>query len=117
MMPLHPGPNVFRDDDRGLADPVASSLTSVPPCELPQARKSSSPGGAESTVTRNRFDHVFLQPSQSLSSSPDLIPQVGSTRLAQINGAELGQARVPVRSIFLRKKMDARVRPAHDEIA
>src|SRR5262249_37555279 len=39
-----------------------------------------------------------------------MTPQVGFTRLA----AQLGQARVAVQSILLAKKMDARVKPAHD---
>jgi hypothetical protein len=39
VMPLHPGPNAFQDDDRGLADPVASFLTSVPAVRKPQASK------------------------------------------------------------------------------
>src|SRR5260370_8145441 len=42
------------------------------------------------------------------SSLPGLTPQVGFTRLAGLNNAELGQARVLVQSIHLRKKMDAR---------
>src|SRR5260370_40834629 len=37
-----------------------------------------------------------------------LTPQVGFTRLAALNNAELGQARVLVQSIHLRKKIDAR---------
>ncbi|TMJ92498.1 MAG: hypothetical protein E6G77_25395 [Alphaproteobacteria bacterium] len=45
------------------------------------------------------------------SSLPGLTPQVGLARLAALNNAELGQARVPVQSILLRKKMDARVTP------
>ncbi len=60
-------------------------------------------------------------------SLPGLTPQVGFTRLAALNNAELGQARVPVQSILLRK-MDARVvsaftrvfdalLPAHDGVA
>jgi putative ABC transport system substrate-binding protein len=49
-------------------------------------------------------------------SLPGLTPQVGFTRLAAPNNAELGQARVPVQSILLRKKMDARVKPAHDGV-
>src|SRR5712692_11926564 len=53
------------------------------------------------------------------SSLPGLTPQVGFTRLAAFNIAKLGQARVSVQSIslrknFLAKKMDARVKPAHD---
>jgi putative ABC transport system substrate-binding protein len=40
--------------------------------------------------------------------------QVGFTRLAALNITEFAQARIPVQSIFLRKKMDARVKPAHD---
>src|SRR5262249_11260244 len=64
------------------------------------------------------------------SSLPGLTPQVGFTRLAAYNTAQLGQARVAVQSIhlrkaFLAKKMDARVisaftrvfrraMPAHD---
>ena len=51
------------------------------------------------------------------SSLPGLTPQVGFTRLAALNNAEVGQARVPVQSILLRKKMDARVKPAHDSSA
>src|SRR5262245_16676513 len=48
------------------------------------------------------------------SSLPGLTPQVGFTRLAAHNDAQLGQARVAVQSIhlrkaFLAKKMDARV--------
>jgi hypothetical protein len=56
-----------------------------------------------------------------------LTPQVGFTRLAALKDAQLGQARVAVQSILLRKKMDARVisaftrvfrraMPAHDEL-
>src|SRR5260370_6325674 len=37
-----------------------------------------------------------------------LTPQVGFTRFAALNNAELGQARVLVQSIHLRKKIDAR---------
>jgi hypothetical protein len=47
-------------------------------------------------------------------SLPGLTPQVGQARLAAVNRPELGQARVPMQSILLRKKMDARVKPAHD---
>jgi len=52
---------------------------------------------------------------------PGLTPQVGLARLAALNDAELGQARVPMQSInlrknFLAKKMDARVKPAHDRL-
>jgi hypothetical protein len=56
-------------------------------------------------------------------SLPGLTPQVGFTRLeASYNCADLGQARGPLQSIdlrknFLAKKMDARVKPAHDEFA
>src|SRR5215471_9245257 len=55
------------------------------------------------------------------SSLPGLTPQVGFTRLAAYNTAQLGQARVAVQSIhlrkaFLAKKMDARVKPAHDRL-
>src|SRR6266446_7880009 len=42
------------------------------------------------------------------SSLPGLTPQVGFTRLAALNNAELGQARVLVQSMHLRKKIDAR---------
>jgi hypothetical protein len=49
-------------------------------------------------------------------SLPGLTPQVGFTRLAALNAAEHGQARVLVQSIDLRKKMDARVKPAHDDV-
>jgi hypothetical protein len=49
------------------------------------------------------------------SSLPGLTPQVGSTRLAALKNAQLGQARVAMQSILLRKKMDARVKPAHDD--
>jgi hypothetical protein len=35
-------------------------------------------------------------------------------RLAALNNAELGLARVPMQSIIFRKKMDARVKPGHD---
>ena len=42
-------------------------------------------------------------------------PQVGFTRLASLETAELGQARVPGQSIPLAKKMDARVKPTHDD--
>src|SRR5262245_33878607 len=50
---------------------------------------------------------------------PGLTPQVGFSRLAALNNAQLGQARVAVQSIDLRenalaKTMDARVKPAHD---
>jgi hypothetical protein len=53
------------------------------------------------------------------SSLPGLTPQVGFTRFAAHNDAQLGQARVAVQSIHLRKsllakKTDARVKPAHD---
>src|SRR5262249_45058708 len=56
------------------------------------------------------------------SSLPGLTPQVGYTRLATIKTAELGQARVPMQSIHLRKnffgkKMDARIKSAHDGVA
>jgi putative ABC transport system substrate-binding protein len=51
---------------------------------------------------------------------PGLTPQVGSTRLAALDNAKLGQARVSVQSItfakILSKRMDARVKPAHDEL-
>jgi putative ABC transport system substrate-binding protein len=58
-------------------------------------------------------------------SLPGVTPQVGLARLAALNCAELGQARVPVQSILLREKMDARgvsaftrvfdaLLPAHD---
>jgi len=62
----------------------------------------------------------------SHSSLPGLTPQVGFTRLAALNNAQLGQARVAVQSTIFRNKMDARVngvpadcvggvpRPAHD---
>src|SRR5262249_21280638 len=48
-------------------------------------------------------------------------PQVGFTRLAAFNLAKLGQARVSVQSINLRKdllakKIDARVKPAHEPV-
>src|SRR5439155_794315 len=43
------------------------------------------------------------RPSIPPSSLPGLTLQVGFTRLAALNGAELGQARVPMQSIFLRK--------------
>jgi putative ABC transport system substrate-binding protein len=43
-------------------------------------------------------------------SLPGLTPQVGSTRLAALDNAKLGQARVSVQSIFFRKKKDARVK-------
>src|SRR5262249_40687047 len=60
------------------------------------------------------------------ASLPGLTPQVGFTRFAAHNTAQLGQARVAVQSILFRKKMDARVisaftrvfdalLPAHDE--
>jgi hypothetical protein len=49
-------------------------------------------------------------------SLPGLTPQVGFTRFAALETAELGQARVPMQSILLRKKMDARVKPAHDGV-
>jgi hypothetical protein len=64
-------------------------------------------------------------------SLPGLTPQVGFTRLAAHNSAQLGQARVAVQSIPLNEtllfSMDARVisaftrvfrraMPAHDEI-
>src|SRR5262245_34131510 len=53
------------------------------------------------------------------ASLPAFTPQVGYTRLATLNTAELGQARVPVRSIrvarcLLAKRMDAWVKPGHD---
>src|SRR5436305_11348573 len=50
------------------------------------------------------------------SSLPGLTPQVGLARLAALNNAELGQARVPVQSILLRKKMDARVTSAFTRV-
>src|SRR5216684_4266644 len=58
--------------------------------------------------------------ANSRSSLPGLTPQVGFTRLGAFNIAKLGQARVSMQSIHLRKKilakkMDARVKPAHDE--
>jgi hypothetical protein len=53
-------------------------------------------------------------PTTLFPSLPGLTPQVGFTRLAALNIVELGQARVPMQSIILRKKMDARVKPAHD---
>jgi hypothetical protein len=40
----------------------------------------------------------------SPSSLPGLTPQVGFTRLAAQRNAELGQARVPVQSIFFAKR-------------
>ncbi len=40
-----------------------------------------------------------------LSSLPGLTPQVGLARLAALNNAELGQARVPMQSIILIKKL------------
>jgi hypothetical protein len=52
------------------------------------------------------------------SSLPGLTPQVGSTRLAAHDIAQLGQARVAVQSIRRLKRffsMDARVKPGHDE--
>src|SRR5260370_40532126 len=55
--------------------------------------------------------------SSSTPSLPGLTPQVGFPRLAALNNAELGQARVRLQSIPLRKKMDARVKPAHDQVA
>jgi hypothetical protein len=56
----------------------------------------------------------------ALLSLPGLTPQVGFTRLAAHHIAQLGQARVAVQSItfakkLLAKKMDARVKPAHDD--
>src|SRR5262249_61002037 len=67
-----------------------------------------------------------------MSSLPGLTPQIGFTRFAAHNTAQLGQARVAVQSIHLRKKlltkkMDARVisaftrvfdalLPAHDPL-
>jgi hypothetical protein len=64
---------------------------------------------------------------RATSSLPGLTPQVGFTRLAALKNAELGQARVAMQSILLRKKMDARVvsaftrvvdalLPAHDKL-
>jgi putative tryptophan/tyrosine transport system substrate-binding protein len=50
-------------------------------------------------------------------SLPGLTPQIGSTRLAALKNAQLGQARVAMQSILLRKKMDARVKPAHDGVS
>ena len=50
------------------------------------------------------------------SSLPGLTPQVGLARLAALNNAELGQARVPVQFILLRKKMDARVTSAFTRV-
>jgi ABC-type uncharacterized transport system substrate-binding protein len=50
------------------------------------------------------------------SSLPGLTPQVGFTRLGALKNAKLGQARVSMQSILLPKKMDARVKPAHDEL-
>src|SRR6266496_5806553 len=74
------------------------------------------------------MDDAFIRRSRRLrlraiiilnSSLPGLTPQVGFTRLAAHNTEQLGQARVAVQSIHLRKtcltkKMDARVKPAHD---
>src|SRR6202035_5030850 len=42
------------------------------------------------------------------SSLPGLTPQVGLARLAALNDAELGQARVPMQSINLRKNLSRR---------
>src|SRR5262245_15671270 len=50
-----------------------------------------------------------------LSSLPGMTPQVGFTRLAAHYTAQLGQARVAVQSISFRRRMDARVEPAHDD--
>jgi hypothetical protein len=55
------------------------------------------------------------------SSLPGLTPQVGFTRLAAHNDAQLGQARVAVQSIhlrkdFLAKEMDARVLSAFTRV-
>jgi putative ABC transport system substrate-binding protein len=49
-------------------------------------------------------------------SLPGLTPQVGLARLAALDSAELGRARVPVQSIFFRKKMDARVMSAFTRV-
>jgi succinyl-CoA synthetase beta subunit len=53
-----------------------------------------------------------------LSSWPGLSPQVGSTRLAAVNNAELGQARVRVPSTSYsskRQDVDARDKRGHDD--
>jgi hypothetical protein len=60
--------------------------------------------------------------AQLTSSLPGLTPQVGFTRRAAHNAAQLGQAGVAMQSIDLRKdslakQMDARVKPAHDWFA
>src|SRR6266567_1755714 len=69
------------------------------------------------------MDDAFIRRSRRLrlraiiilnTSLPGLTPQVGFTRLAAHNSAQLGQARVAMQSIhlrkdFLRRKMDARV--------
>ena len=46
--------------------------------------------------TRRLTKHGPAERWLAPSSSPDLISQVGSTRLAQADSAELGQARVPI---------------------
>src|SRR5712692_487888 len=58
---------------------------------------------------------------QFLPSLPGLTPQVGFTRLAALVGTDLGQARGPMQSIIFKstlfaKKMDARVKPGHDDL-
>ena len=81
---------------------------------------------------RARWLVEFPSPHAVPSSSPGLTPQVGFTRLVAHNTAQLGQARVAVQSIhlrkaFLAKKMDARgvsaftrvfeaLLPAHDRL-
>jgi len=44
-------------------------------------------------------------------SLPGLTPQVGFTRLAARNNAELGQARVPIQSIFFAKRTSVGTTP------
>lgn len=66
---------------------------------------------------RRRFLSVSTRRFLS-ASLPGLTPQVGFTRLAAHNTAQLGRARVAMQSILLRKKllatkMDARVKLAH----
>src|SRR5262249_29472058 len=74
-----------------------------------------SPRRAKRTRLQTGTNQSRSATARSLRSSlPGLTPQVGFTRLAADNSAQLGQARVAVQSIqlrkdFLAKKMDARV--------
>src|SRR5258705_3326038 len=51
------------------------------------------------------FVAVWLGGEHTSPSLPGLTPQVGFTRLAARSNAELGQARVPVQSIFFARRV------------